>query len=182
MEERKPNLVEHALKFGLIMGLVSIVIQLGIYVINKEWLVSVVLGFISFAITITLVVYPIRVYRQQNGGVVSFKEAFVIGFIVFAGSSLLTSVFQYALYNFIDPDLSEYIKEKAIEKVASITEKIGGSQDDIEKAVEQLEREDFSQSPKRLASNFLGGILSGSVISLIIAAFTRKKPKTQDIE
>jgi hypothetical protein len=182
MENEKPNLVQHALKFGLIMGLFNIVLQLGIYIVKKELLVSFWVAFAAIVVTIVLAIYPIRNFRSQQGGSITFKDAFLIGFIVFAGSGLLTNVFQYLLYNFIDPQLPDFIKEKAIEKTVGLMERFGAGQEEIAKAIEPLEKEDFKQTPAKLGTSFLGNVMMGAFLSLLIALFTRKNPKNHNIE
>ncbi|MCE2788174.1 MAG: DUF4199 domain-containing protein [Bacteroidota bacterium] len=181
MENQKPNIVQHAMKFGFIMGLFNILVQLAIYLIDKALLVSFSIGIITMIINLILVIYPVRLYRKELEGFISFKEAFIIGLIVFAGSGLITIIFQYLLYNLIDPQLPDYIKEKAIEKTVGLMERFGAGQEEIAKAIEPLEKEDFHQTPSKLGSSYLSNVLIGAVLSLVIAALTRKAPKNSSI-
>jgi hypothetical protein len=180
METQKNRLIQHGLQWGLILALVNIAIQAISYMINKQWLVSFWLGGISLVINIILLIIPVIKYRKELGGYIDFKNAFFVCLLVYLGSSLISTVFQYVLYNIIDPELSTYVKEKVLESTSSMMEKFGTPQEDMEKALADIEKQDFSQTPAKLGKQFLWGILFGGIISLIIAAILRKQPKIED--
>ncbi|MES2559585.1 MAG: DUF4199 domain-containing protein [Bacteroidota bacterium] len=180
MDAQKPTLLHQGMKFGLILGFTQVVIYLLLYAIDKNLLVSFAVGGVMIVISIVLMVLPARNYKSLNGGSIDFKEAFLICLITFAGGALVTTVFNYVLYNLIDPSLSEFIKEKAIEKTVTLMEKFSSSQEDIEKAIAPLQEQDFSQSPARLGSQYISSVLFGAIPSLIIALIVRTKNKPLD--
>jgi hypothetical protein len=183
MDTQKPTLLNQGMKYGLILGFAQVVVYLLLYAIDKNLLVSFWVGGIMMLLSIALMVLPVRNYKSINNGVIDFKEAFLICLITIAGGALITTVFNYILYNVIDPSLADFIKEKAIEKMATMMEKFGGSQEDIEKGIESIQKQDFSQSPSKLGSQYLSGVLFGSIPALIIAAILRTKNKpTDDIQ
>jgi len=182
MENQTKANVEHALKWGLILGLINIVVYLLVYLIDKNLLVSMWYSFSSLALNIVLLILPIRIKRKELGGLISFNDAFIICFLVFIGGALLQNIFNYFLYNFIDTALAEFIKQKAIESSVAMMEKFGTPQESIDKALNDLQNQDFNQTPARISKQFFFSLLIGGVISLILAALLKKSPKINDFE
>lgn len=179
MEVQKPTLLQQGMKFGLILGFTQVVVYLLLYVIDKNLLVSFGVGAMIMVLSIILMVLPVRNYKSITG-VITFKEAFVICLITIAGALLITTVFNYILYNIIDTTLAEFIKENVIGKTASMMEKFGAPQEEIEKQITKLQAEDYSQSPGRLGIQYMSGVLFGAIPALIIAAILRTKNKPVD--
>ena len=93
---------------------------------------------------------------------------------------MINSIFQYILYNVIDPGLVQMILEETIRKSTELMEKFGSSQEDIDKTIESLQEQDISFTPKRLMSNYMLNLLFGAFLSLVISAILRKKPTNSD--
>jgi hypothetical protein len=180
MENDKPTLINQGLKFGLVMGFVQIAIYTLLYIIDKNLLVDFKVMLVILVINIVLMVWPVRNYKKMNGGTIQFKDAFVICLLTIAGGILLGTVFNYFLYNIIDPGLSDFIKERSIEKTAALMERFGASQDDIDKTIAEVEAKDFNMSPSKLGGQFFQGVLFGCIPALIIAAILRTKTKSVD--
>lgn len=180
MENDKPTIVNQGLKFGLIMGFIQIAIYTLLYIIDKELLVDFKLMIAILIINIVLMVWPVRDYKKQNGGTITFKDAFVICLLTIAGGSLLFIIFNYFLYNIIDPGLADFMKERSIEKTAAFMEKMGVSQDEIEKGIARIEDQDFKMSPTKLGAQYLQTVIFGCIPALIIAAILRTKTQPVD--
>lgn len=177
--ENKPRISDLALRYGLILGFAQIAINLILYIIDKELMVSFWVGLLTLAVSIIIIVMPVRQFKRDNGSIL-FKEAFLICLITMAGAGLISTVFNYVLYNIIDPDLSTFIKEQTIQKTVSVMEKFGASEEDIAKSIEGMNQQDFSFSAKRLGSQYLWAIVFSSIPALIIAAIMRTKQKPFD--
>jgi hypothetical protein len=182
MEDQTKAHLEHALKWGLILGMTNIVIYLLGYIVDKTMITHWWYGLISLAINITLMVVPVVSKRKELGGVISLRDAFLICFVVIAGGSLLQSIFNYILYNLIDPGLSDFIKQKTIENMTSMMERFGAPQESIDKALENIQNTDFSQTPARIGKQYFFMVLFGGFIALIVAAILKRKQKTTDFE
>ena len=182
METQTKANVEHALKWGLILGMINIVVYLLVYLIAKDLIVNMWFGLSLLVANIFLLILPVTSKRKELGGLISFNDAFIICMLVFTGSALLQSIFNYVLYNLIDGGLSEFIKQKTIENTVSMMEKFGAPQDSIDKTLNDLQNQDFSQSPARIGKQFLVMIIMGGIISLILAAILKKTPKVTDFE
>lgn len=182
MKNQSKANIEYALKWGVIFGMVNVLIYLLVYLIEKSLLVNMWFSITVFFINLFLLVYPLVSKRKELGGIISFNDAFLICFIIFLGGILIQNIFNYILYNFIDTGLAEYIKQKAIESALSMMEKFGAPQDKIDETLTKLQNEDFSQTPTRISKQFLFSILFGGAISLIIAAIFKRNPKDTNFE
>lgn len=180
METEKTTIVNQGLKFGLIMGFVQIAITLVLYMVNKELLVDFKILLLLLVVSIALMVWPVRNYKKLNDDTITFRDAFLVCLIAIAGGSLLSTVFNYVLYNLIDPSLSEFIKERTIEKTVGFMEKMGTPQEDIERAVGPLLEQDFKMTPAKLGGQWFQSVLFGCIPALIIAAVLRTKTKPVD--
>ncbi len=182
MENQQKANLEYALKWGLIYGMVNILIYLLAYLINKPMMVEWWFGLLSLALNITILSFALIGRRKELGGLISFGDAFLVCFVVIIGGGLLQSVFNYVLYNIIDPSLAEYIKTKAIESATAMMEKFGTPQESIEKAIGDIDKKDFSQTPARIGEQYFFTIIFGGVIALIMAAIFKKNKKIIDIQ
>ncbi|MFN9520427.1 MAG: DUF4199 domain-containing protein, partial [Bacteroidota bacterium] len=96
--ENRQTITQHGLKWGLISGLAGIILYTLVYAINRGYLVSFGVGAFMLLVSILLLIYPIYLYRKENGGLLTFKDAFLLSILIFAGSSLLSTIYQFMLY------------------------------------------------------------------------------------
>jgi hypothetical protein len=175
-------LINYSLRWGAIMGMTILIIQLLVYLFSKSSIVSVAYGSFNLILQIAMMVLAVYLFRKNtNNGLLSFSEGVTVVMLVFAGSALINTVFQYILYNIIDPELSTYIYERTVEMTTSMMEKFNAPDEDIEKALEKINPEDLKLTPKRLATNYFFSLLFGLFFAVIIAAIFRKKPQIDQI-
>ena len=181
--ETKNSMFISALKSGLIIGVVSIVVFLISYVADFKpvgILMPILYGISSFAILVIILVYLFKNYRTQIGGYISFRNAFLYCFIAFAAGSILSSLFSALFIQFIEP---EYYKNIMEAQKVYMENYLSGKMSD-EQITEQLDKIDeqaatmgsFSGMLKTLA----GSILIGGIVGLIIGAIMKKNPEMFD--
>lgn len=153
-----------AIKGGLIIGLISIIITMLMYVIDASLMVDWKFSLGLFIISIFLYVFIGKKYRNEyTEGFIKFGEAFKFIFIAAICSSILSGFFMILLYNFIDPELPEIITEKVLQNTESMMETFGTPEEAMDEAMEQVEKD--------MAGKFsISGILSGSWAWLVSAA------------
>ncbi len=167
--------MNHALRAGLIFGLIEIILTLVIYFIDRSYFASFLFGL---TIILLLIMYPIFTVinlRKQNEGFIDFKSAFTSSFFTCFNAAILSAIFTYILYNFMDPELGAFLKEKAVEKATSMMERFNVPQEDIDKQIEQLENQPLDYGiAANLKALFFKGFFIG-IYSLILAAILKKK-------
>lgn len=154
-----------AIKGGLIVGLIGIIMSMLVYVIDVTLMVDWKFSLVSFGISIFLYVYIGKKFRDEHmEGFMKFGEAFKFTFIAGIIGSILAGAFSILLFNIIDPELPEIITEQVLENTESMLESFGTPAEDMDEALEQVEKD--------MAGQFsVGGILKGSWAWLLAAAF-----------
>ena len=150
-------------RYGLILGLASIVITLVSFMADLRENTAV--NLLSTAVTIAFLVMAMKYFRDQNSGFMKFGQGFGIGMIVTAISSLLSGIFLIIYLKFLNPKMMEEISDKAHQE----WEKTG--MDD--KAMAMAEK--FLTPEFMFITVVIVGLIFGAILSLIVAAIMQKK-------
>ena len=171
---------KNGVAFGLALGLFSVLITTTIYAIDLELFTKWWIGIIT--ILFSIVIGVVLVSKTKNEmGTITFKEAFSVYFIAASIGGLLSTLFNYVLFNFIDPEAKEKIKEIVIKYTVNILEKIGSPKSAINETIQKMNETD---------SYSIGNLLFGYAFSLVIIAifgltlaaiFKSKSPSSQGL-
>lgn len=166
----------HAIKSGVILGIISVIISLLMYVTDVSLFATWWLQLILFVFYLALVCYFGIRYRNETGGYLSFGQSWVYSFVALAISGLIGSIFSILLFNVVDPELPEVITEQVIRNSESMMQGFGVPEDEIDKALEEARddtREGFT------AFGFMRGylltLIGYAVFSLVSGAIIKKK-------
>lgn len=172
----QPSLFNNAIKNGLILGGISIVLVLIIYVVNFEWLVSMKMLLITLIISIGYAAYSGIAYRKEIGGYMAFGKAFQHGLIMFMVSSFIYTLFSIVLYTVIDPELPSKLTDAAVANAESMMQSFGMPEDKMEEALDQARvdtEKRFTISGMLLG--FVYSIIMNAIFALISGAIVKKK-------
>ena len=168
----------HALKSGVILSVISIVITLLIYIIDPMLMIKWWFGLISLALALILVSYFGIQYRNEGDGYINFKQSFIYSWIMFIVAGFIGTLFMMLLYNVIDPDLPGVLSEASKEQTIQMMSNFGAPEDAIDDAIAQAEENGDFTNP----FTFMGQvkafgivIIIYAVLSLITGAIIRKK-------
>lgn len=153
-------------RYGLLTGLVTVIITFGIYALQVEQ--HPVARFATIVVLIVGIILAQRNFKAQNAGFMSYGQGISVGLTVSGMVGLLSAIFMYVYMNFVDPDLMTRIMEKAR---ADMEAKGSMSDAQIDQAMAMSAK--FTTGPIMLAFTVLGSILIGLIISLIASAFTK---------
>ena len=170
------KMLPHASQNGLIMGFVSIVLTLIIYMVDISVMVEWTFSLFTFLLFATLTVLFGRAYRTQVGGYLSYGNAFQYAFVVITISGFLGLCFNILLFNFIDPELPQTLTRLMMESQEKMLVGFGASEDIIDDTLETLERDMPNQYTVvgQLKSSW-AIILGAAVLGAITALFIKKK-------
>jgi hypothetical protein len=167
-----------AIRYGLILAAIGIVSQLAIYMINVELMASMSSGLIMLVISIVLIIYFARLLRQSRGGFATFGEMFGDIFTMLMISALVGAIFNYILFNFIDPELATTIKNLTIKNSEAMFVKLGMSAEQIDLALAEIEKQDMSMTIGKSVQQLAVSGIVYAIISVILAAILKKnKPE-----
>ncbi len=158
--------INYGLKFGLLAGFATIIIQLILYIIDPNMLFSGI-AFIPSILLLVLVIYAPIAAKRANGGYIDFFPAFLASLLTYVVSVIITSLFTYVLYNFVDPSLNQLVIDQSIDTTVGFMEAIGASEEQIEEAIDDIQNTEGSVMS---LGNVLFGIVSGSFVASIFCA------------
>lgn len=179
-ENATPSFMNHAGKHALILGGISVVLTLAAYAIDYTLLASMSFGLISLAVYLGYGIYSGINYRNEIGGYLSFGKAFQHGFVVFAVSALISTIFNILLYTVIDPELPEKITEVAVENAQKMMEGFGMSGDQLDEAMQKTKEDTIKRyTAGGLAMSYGFTLIGCAIFALISGAIAkRKEPET----
>jgi len=166
--EKKRSIWKETLNYGIIYGLITVVFSVLTYMFDltfKTWIIwpSMLLGII-------VLFFLLRSYRDHyNGGYITYGKSVGAGVIISIYAAIITAVYVYVLYAFIDPGLMDKLIAMAEAKMA---EK-GLPEEAIEKAMEMQ-----AKMMKPWFTSLMGivnSVFYGLILSLIVSLFVMKK-------
>jgi len=173
MEEKSRSLSQHALMYGLMTGVVMIVLSLVLYLANLY--MNQTLGYISYIFMIGGMVLGSIEYRKKYlNGFMTYGKAFSSCFLIGLFAGILASIYMFFFAQFIHPGLVQEFLERTREQMVNSNPNMTDEQ--IEQALSVSAR---FMTPVFLAIwGLVANILIGAVLSLIIGLFLKKEDKT----
>lgn len=177
MEETnaQPTLMKHAIRWGLIVGVASIVLSLLLYAIDYRLMVLLKTLLISLLIYLGLTIYSGIDYRKSIGGFIPFGKAFQHAFLVLAISALVATVYNFVLYNVIDPELPKKLTEASIDNAREMMQNFGAPEDKIEEELAKTEERtagQFTVTGQLMGYGFI--LIFSAIMALISGAIVKK--------
>jgi len=160
--------------YGLVLGLISIAITTIIYAVNLELFTKWWVGILSIVISIAIGIFIVSKTKREMNGQITFKECFSVYFVAAAIGSALSMLYNYILFNFIDPQAKETIKEITMKYTAEILEKLGTPADAIKEAMANIAETD-NYSIGNILTGLAISLLFSAIFGLILAAFFKTK-------
>ncbi len=181
--ETKKSLFSSALNTGLIIGAVSIVIFLVSYVADFKpvgIMIPILWGLFGLAISIVLLVILFKKYRNEIGGFISFRDAFLYCLVALVVSAVVSTAFTMLFVQFVEPDYYKNIMEA---QKTYMENYLSGKVSD-EQMTETLDKIDAQAasmgSVKSTLRTLLGSVIISGIIALIVGAIMKKKPEMFD--
>jgi hypothetical protein len=167
MEERvsawKANLTN-----GVALGLLGVVYSLLMYFLDLT--LNKLQSYVFLVILIFVIYFMLKSYRDSYlHGFMTYGQSLGAGVIIFLYSAIISAIFTYILYKFIDPGLTG--------KMLAFTEetmvKKGYPQAQIDAGMTIQKK---LMTPEILAPmSILGSMFYGTIICLIVSIFTKKE-------
>ena len=166
--EKKRSIWKETLNYGIIYGLITVVLSVLTYMFDltfKPWIIwpSLLLG-------VVVLFFLLRSYRDHyNNGYISYGKSVGAGVIISIYAAIISAIYIYVLYTFIDPGLMD--KSMAVAE-AKMLEK-GLPEAAIERAMEMQ-----SKMMKPWFTSLMGifnSVIYGLILSLIVSLFVMKK-------
>lgn len=165
---------KNGIKFGLISAVISIVVTVLMYAIDINLFANSFIGIGMVVFYISLGIYVVSTTKKDMGGTINFKEAFTAFFIYCVIGIAIANIFNYILFNFIDPAAKEQILDITIKKTVEFMEKFDTPKEAIKEAVVSLKEND-QYSIANIIKGSAFSIIFSSIVGLIVAAVMKSK-------
>jgi hypothetical protein len=166
--EEKVSVWKANLTNGVILGLIGIVYTLVVYFFDLT--LNKVQGYVFLVILIVALYFLIKSYRDNYlHGQMTYGQAVGAGMVIFLYYSIISAIFTYILFAFIDPGLID----KQIAFAEEVMQKRGLPQEAMDAAmkIQQKMIKPGIIAPMSLLSNMLYGL----IMSLIIGIFVKNE-------
>lgn len=163
-----------AINYGLYLGLILSASTIIAYVVNLELFTKWWFGIILLIVILTFGIVSTAKAKGVLQGFISFKQAFSSFFITVAIGLIISTVVSIVIFNFVDPEAAEVVKEATIQASVSMMENFGAPQEAINQTVAEMQKTNqFGMAT--LAKSLAWQLLFYAVIGLIVAAVMKKK-------
>ncbi|MES2239996.1 MAG: DUF4199 domain-containing protein [Bacteroidota bacterium] len=170
---------KNGITFGIITGLTSVLITALIYSIDLNLFTSPWIGFSNLALYLIIAVVLLSKTKKEFNTIFTFKDAFTTYFISALIGIIISVTFNIILFNIVDPSAKDTVKELTIKYMISAMEKFNAPAATINKAVSDLKEND-QFSIIGLLKGSLSNIVFCTIFGLILAAFFKSKPSSQE--
>jgi magnesium-transporting ATPase (P-type) len=177
------NLTQQFVRYGLIVGLLQVIIAVITYVAGVDTFANhmILFSVLMLVVAVAISIFVITSFRKNNGGYMTLKEGFMVTFFTFAIAGLITTVFGIILYQFIDPEYPKQLAEKITIATQEMMEKFGASEADIEKAMERQGDMSEKFTVGGQIRSYLTGLIAYAIYAVILSAiFKKSKPPFEE--
>ena len=164
------SLGKNAMTYAAILGGVGVVYNLILWLMGLTF--NKPLGYVSILFTLGIMFWGTKEYRdKQLGGFITYSKALNSNFKIGFYASIISAIYMFVLYTFIDPTLLAQMRQIGID--AAMAKNSNLSQDQIEQGMDKVK---FFMSPAFLASvALIGGAVSSIILGLLVAIFQKKE-------
>ena len=173
MEEKPRSSTVHALYYGLITGAAMIVYSLILYIANLY--MNRTLGLVSMALLIGGMVWGAVEYRKSYlNGFMTYGQAFSSCFMIGLFAGILSAIYMFGFAEFINPNFSQEILEKARQGMVESGQKM--TEEQMDQAMVWTER--FTTPVMLCVWGFITHVFFSAILALLTAIFLRKEDKS----
>lgn len=166
--------------YGVIGAAINFAVLMVLYLVNMNLLAEWYVGILALLVLVVVLFAGTVAARKANGNVLTFGQAWVASMTVALVAQVLSAALTLLLYQVIAPELPGVLEQLTLEKSRAMMEGFGMSGDVLDMQMKEIQsamKEAYTW--KGLAKNSAGGMLMWAVVSLIVAAVTRKNAKSE---
>jgi hypothetical protein len=108
MEQKSASIWKSTFVSGIYLGIVLILISVVFYVMGDP--MSKVAQYLTYPLLIAGVIYGQINYKKALDGTMSYGQALGAGILTVVFASLISGIYTFVMYKFIDPSLQEQMR------------------------------------------------------------------------
>jgi len=163
-------LENNRVKYGLLGGFFVVGYILLFYFIDKPTMLSMGVYWSSLLIYLFFMYRACIAERKGYHGNLIFADALRTAFVTFLIANLVFHIFNYVLFNFVDPNLVEIQMELAKEVYPRFLD-----ENTAKNMLRTMTKDRFEMTLSNLVFALAKGAIGGFVLALIIAAMARRE-------
>lgn len=152
-------------------ALISVILSLVAYILSVELLIGWQLGLAQSVLIITTMIVVGRAIRRDEGGFISYWRVFQHIMLSLLCILCASSLFNFVLFNVINPELVDVVVDLSLEKVEEMMISFGLAGDLLQETMIETEKE--IRNGYTLVGSVKGVVFSsmfGAIIALIVSA------------
>ncbi len=106
MENQKASIKKIAMSYGAVLGLITILLSVVVYVMDLTYEQPWWQGAIGFIAMIICVILGIKAFKKENAGFLSLGEAIKVGLAIALITAIIGVVFNLIFMTVIEPDFA----------------------------------------------------------------------------
>lgn len=176
--ENQTNPKQTIINYGLILGVASIFLSLGIYasgmdLINQPTWIKVV----SYIIFIAAIIMGMLKFKALNNNFLSLGQAMKIGVGIALIGGLVSAVYTFIFFNFMEPDMITQIAVTAEEQMLEKNPEMSDEQIDTAMGITKM-----FMTPFMIATmTIIGSLFMGTIIALIGGLILKKEDNSYNL-
>ncbi|MFC4721273.1 DUF4199 domain-containing protein [Geojedonia litorea] len=169
METQKPTVGKFAMNYGIILGVIMILISVIMYVTGMSLEGVQWPQFLYYIIFPVVIFYAIGQYKKQNANVLSLGEALKTGVAIAAISAVVYVIYGLIFNYIIDPEFMGQMKDVVRDKML---EAPNATQDMVDQQMKVVE---MFMNPAIGSAIWIGASMLFGLIYSLIAGLVMKK-------
>ncbi len=176
MKNIQPSVKKNMINYGILLGIVSVLINVIMYVTNNHLQPHWAVQLVGFFVFIGVVVIAHKTYKKENGGYMNLATALKIGLGIALISAIIGVIYTYLLMNVIEPTYMDQVME--LQQEVMLENSPNMSQEQIDTAIEMSKK--FSGPGIVIAFQLIAALFFGFIISLVSGLILKKDNPNTD--
>jgi hypothetical protein len=165
----------NGINYGLYLGGTLSILTVFAYAVNLDLFTKWWYGVGLMILVIVFGILSAMSSKKLFGGIINFKGAFSSYFITVAVGIIISSLVSYIIFNVIDPEAANILKDKILDSQVEMMRGFGAPQESIAEVVEKMEKEGDMFSIAKVAQSIAFQLVGFSVVGLIVALVVKKE-------
>ena len=169
-------MIKKILIHGAVTGLITSAYMALLYAAGMETFSNWMLSALMYPIIIGLVCYfTIDLKKKFESEAFDFKQTFIVTLTMMMAATLVNTAWNILLFNVIDTSLAKELSERILEQTAETMEKWGAPESAMKQTLKEMRDLPSQFKPLAQLMAWLKGGIFMAILSLICAAFVRRK-------
>lgn len=174
MEQK--SIFSSSLVAGVLVSVALIIFKLILFLLDVDEESYFQFGYyIVFALGLAWAIYSVR--NNKLDGFATYGKAFMIGLYASISIAVIMAVYTYVYMKFIDPSFVDNLLANAEDKMIEANPNM--SEEELNKALDMTKM--FMQPGLMSVFSIFGSIITGAILSLIVAIFAKREPVSIEV-